>query len=267
MKKTPQNYLFKKWVMGLLGCGLLVTASQAPAQQPIIIDIVNPSFEDPAMPDVMNTTFDGVHGLPGGVPGWYSNEPSIGGAIRYDIRYPGRTGNNVLYLHGSGSQNFYTRDFDLGVPLQSHAQYTFSVDVLSWWSNAVSPITLDYTTFRIGVYTGPDYENRVPLVEWAGDFDLRDEHGNLLPSVTLVLTFTTGEVEPGTKFWIGGDRYGWEGMPGIPGDRDLHIPQFDNFQLSYTAVPEPSVVSLVILSACGVIGLRYRARKRRTDIL
>jgi PEP-CTERM putative exosortase interaction domain len=241
----------RKWILGALGCGVLaLTGAQASP-----ITIINYSFEDPAMPDVWNTTFDGVHGYSSeGVPGWYSNEPSIGGAIRYDIRYPGRTGNNVMYLHGSGNQNFYTANFDLGVELQSYSTYTLTFDALSWWwvwnDEEKSPITDGYITFRLGVYTGDDYESRVALAEWAGDLWML-ENGTLLPKVTMTLTFTTEEVAPGTKFWIGGDLYG--------NNSDYHRPTFDNFQL--TVVPEPSVAALLGLGL--LTGLRRHRRLRR----
>jgi hypothetical protein len=241
----------RKWILGSLGSGALALASVQAAP----VTIGNYSFEDPAMPDVWNTTFDGVHGYSsGGVPGWYSNEPSIGGAIRYDVRYPGRTGNNVMYLHGTGNQNFYTANFDLGVDLQSNSTYTLTFDALSWWwvwnAEEKAPITDGYITFRLGVYTGADYESRVALTEWSGNLSLLDEGGVLQPKVTMTLTFTTGEVEPGTKFWIGGDRFG--------GTEEAHMPTFDNFQM--TVVPEPSAAALLGLGL--LAGLR-RHRKSR----
>jgi hypothetical protein len=242
----PHVHMARKLILGSLGCGALALASVQAAP----VTIVNYSFEDPAMPDVWNTTFDGVHGYSSeGVPGWYSNEPSIGGAIRYDVRYPGRTGNNVMYLHGSGNQNFYTANFDLGVDLQSYSTYTLTFDALSWWYDAGAPITDGYITFRLGVYTGADYESRVALTEYSGNLSLM-ENGVLLPKVTMTLSFTTEEVAPGTKFWIGGDQFGSAADP--------HRPTFDNFQM--TVVPEPSAAALLGLSL--LAGLR-RHRKFR----
>lgn len=249
MKFLQSNALTaRKWILGSLGCGVLALASGQAAP----VTIPNYSFEDPAMPDVFNTTFDGVHGYDTGVPGWYSNEPSIGGAIRYDVRYPGRTGNNVLYLHGSPDQNFYTANFDLGVNLQSYATYTLTFDALSWWfdSETNSPITDGYITFRLGVYTGADYESREALTEWSGNLSLMEE-GVLLPKVTMTLSFTTAEVAPDTKFWIGGDLFG--------SNSDNHRPTFDNFEM--TVVPEPSAAALLGLVL--LAGLRRHRKLRR----
>lgn len=245
--KMDQAYMrgIIRRLMGLVGLGLLTTL---PCQAATIIDITNSGFEDPALDNVVNNSFDGVWGPGGVVPGWSSNEPSAGGAIRVDYWYPGRTGNNVMYLHGTTSQNFYTAGFDLGTELQSHASYTLNFDVLRW-----AGVTMDnYITFQAGIYTGDSYENRVALAEASyTEFYLLDNLDNPLDVATVTLTFTTGNVAPGTTFWIGGNAYG--------NASDGHRTHYDNFQLSMEAIPEPSTALLLTL---GVAGLLLNKRRR-----
>lgn len=238
-------------LMGLVGLGLLTTL---PCRAATIIDITNSGFEDPALANELNNSFDGVHGPGGVVPGWSSNEPSSGGVIRVEQWFPGRTGNNVMYLHGSTSQNFYTAGFDLGTELQSHASYTLSFDVLRWYGwDGVTSITQDnYITFQAGLYTGDSYENRVALAEASyTEFYLLDNLNNPLDVATVTLTFTTGDVAPGTTFWIGGNANG--------NASDGHRTHYDNFQLSVEAIPEPSTAVLLTL---GVAGLLLNKRRR-----
>lgn len=242
-----------KWALGLIGCSILATS---PAQAVTIIDIINPGLEDPSMANGINTSFNGVHGNPAGVPGWNSNEASSGGAIRVDEWFPGRTGNNVMYLHGTAAQNFYTAGFDLGVNLQSFTTYTLTFDVLRWYGWDGNTITLDnYVIFEAGLYTGADYGSRVALTQLSGNYYLLDGEGDPLSVSTVVLTYTTGSVAENTKFWIGGDAFG--------NAFDGHRATFDNFQLTATAVPEPSSVALITLGVCGAFILRQRARVRR----
>lgn len=189
------------------------------------IPIPNGGLEEQNLPDFLNASFDGVHGGQGPVPGWSSNEPGHGGAIRVDAKYPGRTGNNALYLHGSEEQNFHTRDFDLGEDLKSDTTYVLTFDVLRW-----AGITEDdMVVFRAGAYTGNDYASRKPLKEWAGEFLLVDRTNNPADKVTVTLVFTTGKVEPGTKFWIGGDAFG--------NADDRRRAHFDNFSLQTETRP------------------------------
>ncbi len=183
------------------------------------VDIQNAGLEDPKLNDIENASFDGVFGAAGKVPGWTSNEPSKGGALHFNDRFPGRTGENVLYLHGSEEQNFHTQDFDLGEELKSDTTYVFTVDVLRW--NGVTAD--DSVDLRVGVYSGEDYESRKPLKEFAGRLQLVDKNNNPADKVTLVLVFTTGKVAPGTKFWIGGDANG--------NADDRYRAHFDNFAL------------------------------------
>lgn len=181
--------------------------------------IENAGLEAPDVPDVTNVSFDGAHGGAGKVPGWNSNEPSYGGAIRIDDKYPGRTGNNVMYLHGSAEQNFHTAEYDLGVELKSNTTYVLSFDVVRWQG-----ITKDDTVvFRAGLYTGLDWESRVPLKEYEGRVLLVDHNNNPVDKTRVTIVHTTGEVAPGTKFWIGGDASG--------NAQDMHRPHFDNFTL------------------------------------
>lgn len=222
----------------------------------LVIDIVNPGFEIPAMDNALNTSFDGVHGNLAGVPGWSSNESSFGGAIRVDQWYPGRTGNNVMYLHGTGAQNFHTAGYDLGVDLQSNTTYTLTFDLLLWVGWSGEPITQDYVTTRAGLYTGTNYDSRVALTEVFGNISLLDETSQLLDSITVVLTHTTGEVAAGTKFWIGGDAYG--------NAFDMHRATFDNFQLvAVTVIPEPATFAVlpVLLFAAAQAALNRRKRQ------
>lgn len=190
------------------------------------IFIPNAGLEDQDLPDFLNASFDGVHGSQGLVPGWTSNEPSHGGAIRVDERYPGRTGQNLLYLHGTGEQNFHTIDFDLGVDLQSHTTYVLTFDVLRWSGQTEN----DMVIFRAGAYTGDDYETRKPLRELSGEFFLIDRDNNAVDRVPVTLVFTTEEVAPGTKFWIGGDSFG--------NAEDRHRAHFDNFALHTETRPK-----------------------------
>lgn len=188
------------------------------------IEIVNGDFELPVIDDVVNATFNGAVGGAGKVPGWESNEPGIGGVIHYEEHYPGRGGSNVLYLHGSGEHNFHTEAYDLGVDLQSHATYVLSFDVVRW-----KPVNQDdLVRFRIGLYTGPDYESRVPLVEYEGDFLLVDRNNYSVDKKRVTLVCTTGEVPPGTKFWIGGD---------VNGAPEFRRAAFDNFTLDVATLP------------------------------
>jgi len=245
MKKLRVN-LLNRTLAAFIG-GLLLAAAPLQAAP---ITIINAGLEDPAMDDVLNTSFSGLYGINTGVPGWFSNEEHTGGAIRVDAWYPGRTGNNVMYLHGTGDQNFYTAGFDLGVDLQSHTKYTLSFDVLRW-----AGITADdYVIFRAGIYTGATYEERSALAELSGDFYLLDDASNPVDVKTVTLTFTTGDVELGTKFWIGGDAFG--------SALDMHRTHFDNFALEAEAIPEPSSLVLGILGI-GALGrrvLRCRAK-------
>ncbi len=204
----------------IIALGVL-TADLAHAES---IEIVNPGLEEPGTADIKNVSFDGVHGGIGIVPGWSSDESSAGGIIRYDERYPGRTGSNVLYLHGSPSQNFHTDNFALPEDLQSNTTYVLTFDVLRW-----VPYTQDnMVIFRAGLFTGADYESRVPLKQVEGPLHLVDKAGNSLDKVTLTLVYTTGEVAPGTKFWIGGDNFG--------AGSESHRAHFDNFSIQI-AVP------------------------------
>lgn len=184
------------------------------------IHIPNASFEEPAIADVENASFDGHYGNVGVVPGWYSNESSLGGAIHHEERYPGRTGDNVLYIHGSGDQYFHTTDFDLGVELQSNTTYVLTFDVLRWHGVTEN----DSVIFRAGLYTGFDYESRVPLKEISGQRQLVDGNGYPVDKIVITLIYTTGQVESGTRFWIGGDAFG--------NAEDRHRPHFDNFSLN-----------------------------------
>lgn len=245
------NQRVKQWILGLIGVGIFATS---PVQGATIIDIVNPGFEDPAMANELNTSFNGVHGNPAGVPGWSSNEASSGGAIHVEQWYPGRTGNNVMYLHGSASQNFYTANFDLGVNLQSFTTYTLTFDVLRWYAwDGVTSITMDnYVTFEAGLYVGADYESRTALTSISGNYYLEDGEGNPLAVSTVTLVYTTGEVAENTSFWIGGNAFG--------NSADGHRATFDNFQLTTEAVPEPSTIMLAVIGACGVLFLRRRGR-------
>jgi len=188
------------------------------------VEIRNPGLEEPGFADVKNVSFDGVIGGMGAVPGWSSNEPGDGGVIHYEEQYPGRTGNNVLYLHGTGDQNFYTQDFALDEDLQSNTTYVLTFDVLRWKNVTVD----DTVVFRAGLYTGVNYENRVPLKQFEGSLRLVDKHGDPVDKVTLTLVYKTGQVPPGTKFWIGGDALG--------NSQDAHRAHFDNFSLR-TAIP------------------------------
>lgn len=183
------------------------------------IDIENPGFELPDVPDVTNVSFDATFGNAGKVPGWFSNEANHGGAIRIDEKFPGRTGNNVMYLHGTGEQNFHTAEYNLGVDLQSNTTYVLSFDVIRWQG-----ITKDDTvTFRAGLYTGEDWESRVPLKEFEGSVLLVDRNNNPVDKVRVTIVYTSLEVAPGTKFWIGGDAAG--------NAMDIHRTHFDNFSL------------------------------------
>lgn len=209
IKKRPSTpWLTLGWTWLVLGCLSAGTLA-----------VPNGSLEEQSLPDVTNASFDGTHGERGTVPGWASNEPGFGGAIRVDEHYPGRTGNNVLYLHGSPEQNFHTADFDLGVDLQSDTTYVLTFDVLRWKGVTKD----DRVIFRVGLYTGTDYENRTPLREFAGEILLVDTVNNPVDKVTVTLVHTTGKVAPGTKFWIGGDAFGM--------NEDHHRTHFDNFSL------------------------------------
>jgi hypothetical protein len=183
------------------------------------IEIANAGLEEPGVADVKNVSFDGTYGGMGKVSGWSSNEPSRSGIIRVDAAYPGRTGNNVMYLHGSADQNFHSENFDLGEELQSDTTYVLSFDVLRW-----KDITKDDTVlFRAGLYTGENYESRVALKQFEGSLRLVDKGGNPADKVTVTLVYTSGTVEPGTRFWIGGDLFA--------NSQERHRPHFDNFSL------------------------------------
>lgn len=241
------NYSTKKHIksiaLGLIGAML----AASPLSASVIIGIVNPSFEDPSMPDVSDTVFANLSG-------WSSNEPNSGGAERWDARYPGRTGNNVLTFWGSGSQNFYTTGYDLGVNLQSNTTYTLTFDVLLWQFDAGYPITVDYETMRVGLYTGLSYDTRTALIEVAGNVSLLDENNQMLDSVTVTLSYTTGVVADGSKFWIGGDLYG--------STAESHAPKLDNFQLTAQAVPEPGSTGLLFFGgSLGLVAMFRRVRK------
>lgn len=245
---TTNNQGISLWMLGLMGYGLLAVLPV----QAATINIVNPGFEDPAMANELNTSFDGVNGNPAGVPGWYSNQPSNGGSIHLDQWFPGRTGDNVMYLHGNSSQNFYTADFDLGVNLASFSTYTLTFDVLRWYNwDGVTSITQDnYVTFQAGVYTGADYDGRLALTEQEGNLYLLD---GLTPvdKITVSLSFTTGAVAPDTKFWIGGDAYG--------NSADGHRATYDNFQMNINAIPEPSTAALLVLGGAAALLRRNRS--------
>lgn len=244
------NQKGKQWILGLIGCAIIAIS---PAHAAAIIDIINPGFEDPAMNNELNTSFNGEHGSPAGVPGWNSNEASAGGAIRVDQWYPGRTGNNVMYLHGSANQNFYTANFDLQVSLQSFTTYTLTFDVLRWYGWDGISITQDnYVTFEAGLYVGADYENKIALTSISGNYYLADNEGNPLDVSTVTLVYTTGEVAENTSFWIGGDAFG--------NSADGHRATFDNFQLTTEVVPEPSTIALAIIGVCSVLFLRRRSK-------
>jgi hypothetical protein len=199
----------------LLGLCALAAVSQSHAES---IEIVNAGFETPELGDVTNVTFDGAVGGAGVLEGWNSNEPGIGGAIRFDEQYPGRTGSNVLYLHGTGGQNFHTREYDLGEDLQSNTTYVLSFDVV----RRAGVTRGNSVVFRAGLYTGIDYDSRVPLVQHEGELMLVDRNGSPADKVRVTLVVTTKEVEPGTKFWIGGDVFDAD---------EFHRAQFDNFTL------------------------------------
>ncbi len=198
-----------------LGACALAVSGQGRAES---VPIVNPGFEHPELADVTNVTFDGGVGGLGPVEGWSSNEPGIGGIIRFDEQYPGRTGSNVLYLHGTGGHNFHTREFDLGEDLQSHTTYVLSFDVV----RRAGVTRGNSVVFRAGLYTGADYDSRVPLVQHEGELLLVDRDGNPADKVRVTLVVTTKEVPPGTKFWIGGDVFDAD---------EYHRAQFDNFTL------------------------------------
>jgi len=191
-----------------------------------VVEIPNSGYEEPGISDERNVSFDGVNGGMGPVAGWSSNEPSSGGVIRVDRHYPGRTGNNVLYLHGTGDQSFHTENFDLGEELKSNTTYVLCFDVLRW-----AGVTLNDTViFRAGLFTGPDYESRQPLKQFEGALQLIDKTGVPADKVTVTLVVTTGTVAPGTRFWIGGDAFS--------NSADAHRAHFDEFRL-YTATPLP----------------------------
>lgn len=193
----------------------LVAVGQSHAES---IEILNAGFEIPELGDVTNATFDGSVGGAGFLQGWNSNEPGIGGSIRFDEQYPGRTGSNVLYLHGTGSQNFHTREYDLGEDLQSHTTYVLSFDVV----RRAGVTRGNSVVFRAGLYTGVDFDSRAPLVQHEGELMLVDRNGSPADKVRVTLVATTKEVEPGTKFWIGGDVFDAD---------EYHRAQFDNFTL------------------------------------
>jgi len=230
----------RSWLVGMMVGGLL---SALPLQA-VTISIVNPGFEDPEMSDPGSGPFDGSTGATAGnvVPGWESNEASLAGPIHHSAVFPGRTGNNVMYLHGSAEQNFHTAGFDLGVDLQSNTTYTLTFDVMQWVGLNVGESVI----FRAGVYTGSSYENRVALVETAGSFAVEPNEAR-----TITLTFTTEAVAEGTKFWIGGDNFG---NPNV-----IERAYFDNFAL--TAVPEPSSVALAGLGCIAGLGIWRSKRK------
>jgi len=246
-KLEVTSFHIKRTVAAVIG-GVLLGTSPLPAAA---ISILNPGLEDPEMPNVFNTSFSGVHGIGTGVPGWSSNEPDSGGSIRVDYWYLGRTGNNVLYLHGTENQNFYTANFDLGVALQSYTTYTLTFDVIRW----VGVTENDYVQFRAGIYTGASYEERSSLAEISGLFYLLDDQNNAVDAKTVTLNFTTGEVPLDTKFWIGGDALG--------NSADGHRAHFDNFSLVAQVIPEPSSVELGL---AGIIAFGWtfsRTSKRR----
>ena len=138
----------------------------------------------------------------------------------------GRTGNNVLYLHGTADQTFHTENFDLGAELKSNTTYVLCFDVLRWVG-----VTLDdMVIFRAGLFTGTDYASRQPLTQFEGALKLLDASGNPANKVTVTLVVTTGTVAPGTRFWIGGDAFG--------NSADGHRAHFDEFRL-FTATSSP----------------------------
>jgi|GEM_PF-4904662 len=73
----------------LLATALVLTLPDVSRAE--VIEIRNSGLEEPGMADVKNVSFDGTHGGMGPVPGWSSNEPALGGAIRIDERYLART--------------------------------------------------------------------------------------------------------------------------------------------------------------------------------
>lgn len=205
--------------MRYLSILLILSALSTHSVSAATIEIENPGFESPEVPDFTNVSFDGTFGSSGTVPGWNSNEPSHGGVIRVDDSFPGLTGNNVMYLHGSTEQNFHTANYNLGVELQSNTTYVLSFDVIRW-----KDITKDDTVkFRAGLYTGADWESRVPLKEFEGAALLVDHNNNPVDKVRITIVYTSQEVAPGTQFWIGGDASG--------NAMDIHRTHFDNFSL------------------------------------
>lgn len=189
------------------------------------IEIPNAGFESPSVPDVTNVSFDGSFGNIGKVPGWESNEPGHGGIIRIDEKFPGRAGQNVMYLHGTEEQSFHTAEYDLGVELQSDMTYVLSFDVLRWQEVTKD----DLVIFTVGLYTGVDYDSRVPLKQFSGEILLVDQNNNPADKIRVTLVYTSGTVAPGTKFWIGGDASG--------NADDSHRTHFDNFTLDTETRP------------------------------
>ncbi len=241
MKTSLENNRgVKSRLVGIIAGSLL---SALPIQA-ATINILNSGFEDPEMSDGLSGPFDGSTGSTFGnvVSGWQSSEPSVGGLIHVSSVFPGRTDNNVMYLHGSGEQNFYTAGFDLGVNLQSNTTYTLTFDVMQWVGLNVGESVI----FRAGVYTGGSYEERVALVEAAGSFVIVPNEAR-----TFTLTFTTETVADDTKFWIGGDNYG---NPNVS-----ERAYFDNFAL--TAIPEPSSIALAGLGCIACLGI-WRAKRK-----
>ena len=199
---------------------VLVMALCASAQAVIIF---TESFEDPAVTGFTNTNPTGWTELGGGSAGGINDEDTGAFTTPYGSQVAWANGTNQFITSGSILSDVLT------------AATTYTLDF-----NIAKRNTLSGGTYRVELLAGATVLATVTGTPLLSDFSESDQ-----------IVFTPDGSHAALLGQTLAIRFGTDGS---------FQPQFDNFILDATAVPEPSAACLLGLAACGLLIRRSRHR-------